>query len=429
MPAMPSPASPSGVTKTHWPAMMIIGAMFFIFGFVTWLNGPLISFVKLAFTLNDFDAFLVPMAFYMSYFFLAIPAAYLLKRTGLKSGMAIGLFMMSVGALVFAQFVNIRIFPGALIGLFVIGGGMSILQTASNPYISILGPIKSAAQRIAFMGIFNKSAGILAPIVLSQLVLSGIGDLSTRVAAADDTAARDEILNSFAHRIYGPYQIIALVLLIVAVAVYFSPLPRITDDANAAPAGTDRKSLFSYPQLWFGCLAIFFYCGTEVMAGDAIGTYGQGFGLPLDQTRFFTSFTLAAMLCGYVCGLILVPKWVSQERYLAFTAALGGVLITGAYFTTGYASVALVAALGFANSMMWPAIFPLGIRGLGRHTEMASAILIMGIAGGAVIPQAFAFFKAHYPFQMVFTTLLVPSYAFIFLFAIFARPRKMPSPG
>jgi FHS family L-fucose permease-like MFS transporter len=127
----------------------IIAVMFFVFGFVTWLNGPLITFVKLAFTLNDVSAFLVPMVFYMSYFFLALPAAALLKRTGMKKGMTAGLFVMAAGAVAFGQFATMRIFPGALSGLFVIGAGLAILQTAANPYISIVGPIESAAQRIA----------------------------------------------------------------------------------------------------------------------------------------------------------------------------------------------------------------------------------------------------------------------------------------
>ncbi len=423
---MPSPETPSQHhlrTTTQWSAMAIIGAMFFIFGFVTWLNGPLITFVKLAFALSDFDAFLVPMAFYMSYFVLSVPAALLLKRTGLKSGMAIGLFVMAIGALVFGQFATVRIFPGALGGLFVIGAGLTILQTAANPYVSILGPIDGAAQRIAFMGICNKLAGIAAPIVIGQLVLTGMGDLSARIAATTGSAAREAILTTFATRIYQPYQLMAAVLLCLAIAIYFSPLPNITDSVNPASRSEGKRSVFLYPRLWLAFLAIFFCVGVEVMAGDAIGTYGSGFGLPLDQTRFFTSFTLVGMLAGYVCGLVMVPKHISQARYLGLSAVLGIVLTIGAFVTTGYISVGFVAALGFANAMMWPAIFPLGIRGLGRHTEMGSAILIMGIVGGAILPQAYAYFKAHFPFQLVFMALMVPSYLFIFLFANLANSK------
>jgi glucose/galactose transporter len=407
--------------------MAIIGALFFIFGFVTWLNGPLITFVKLAFTLDDVSAFLVPMAFYMSYFFLSLPAAAILKATGMKKGMALGLLVMAVGAALFGQFATMRIFPGALFGLFVIGAGLSLLQTASNPYISILGPIDSAAQRIAFMGICNKLAGILAPLVVGGLILNGVGELDAQVKAADP-ATREVLLNAFAHKIHLPYLGMALLLAILAFLVAKSPLPEISDRANDAPAASGKKdSLWVQGQLWLGFICLFFYVGVEVMAGDAIGTYGHGFGLPLDQTKFFTSFTLVAMLAGYVVGLIVIPKFISQARYLAFSAVLGVVFSVCAYLTKGYVSVGFVAALGFANAMMWPAIFPLGIKGLGRFTETGSAIMVMGIAGGAVLPQLFAYFKATHDFQLVFLLLMTPAYLYILLFALFAGRKTKPA--
>ena len=190
----------TGTAKSPLMPMAIIGGMFFIFGFVTWLNGPLITFVKLAFRLDDVSAFLVPMAFYMSYFFLSLPAAAILRRTGMKGGMALALLVMAIGAALFGQFVDMRLFPGALTALFIIGAGLSILQTASNPYISILGPIDSAAQRIAFMGICNKLAGALAPLAFAAVVMSGIDGLADRVAAAGP-ADREVLLNAFAHKV------------------------------------------------------------------------------------------------------------------------------------------------------------------------------------------------------------------------------------
>ena len=168
--------------------------------------------------------------------------------------------------------------------------------------------------------------------------------------------------------------------------------------------------------MWLGALCIFMYVGAEVMAGDAIGTYGAGFGLLPDQTKFFTSFTLFGMLLGYVVGLLVIPHFVSQSRYLAFSSLLGVALTIAAYATTGMASVACVAALGFANAMMWPAIFPLAIQGLGRFTERGSALLIMGISGGAVIPQLFVHLKETMHFQLVFALLMVPCYLYILYF-------------
>ena len=415
-------AAPSAAARSQFGSIAIIGALFFIFGFVTWLNGPLITFAQLAFQLDEVNAFLILTAFFLSYFFLAIPSSWILKRTGMKKGLALGLFVMAVGAALFGEFCTQRWYPGALGGLFVIGGGLALLQTASNPYISILGPIESAAQRIAVMGICNKIAGILAPLAIGMLVMDGIGDLSAQVAAADP-ATREQLLDAFAAKIHLPYLAMAGLLALLAIGVLFSPLPEIDPKTANATAGAGdaagkNGSIFRFSHLWLGALCIFTYVGAEVMAGDAIGTYGAAFGLPLDQTKFFTSFTLGAMLLGYVAGLLAIPRFVSQQVYLKWSALLGVLLVTGAYFTDGYVSVGFVAALGFANAMMWPAIFPLAIQGLGRHTELGSALLVMGIVGGAIIPRLFAGLKQDHDFQLVFLLLMVPCYLYILYFAM-----------
>ena len=415
MSAVDSAASPS----RYFAATITIGILFFIFGFVTWLNGPLITYVKLAFDLDDVNAFLVPMAFYLSYLFLALPASWILARTGMKRGMALGLFTMAGGAALFGQFATLRIYPGALTGLFVIGAGLALLQTAANPYISILGPIESAAQRIAFMGICNKFAGIVAPILLGIFVLKDIGGFADKVAAASG-ADKQAMLNEFAAKVHMPYMLMAGLLALLGVWILRSVLPEIdarTANADAGRKNADRRSVFGHRHLWLGVLCLFVYVGVEVMAGDAIGTYGQGFQLPLDETKFFTAFTLTAMLIGYFAGLMLIPRFVSQQAYLAFSAVLGLVFCAAAYATRDYVSVGFVAALGFANAMMWPAIFPLAIRGLGRHTELGSAFLIMGIAGGAIIPQLFARLKTPENFQLVFCAIMLPCYAYILYYA------------
>ena len=411
-------------------SIAIIGALFFVIGFFTWINGPLIAFVRLAFDVNEIYAFLVLMVFYLSYFFLALPSSWLLKRTGMKKGLALSLMAMALGAAMFGEFATQRVFAAALGGLFVIGGGLALLQTAVNPYISILGPIEGAAQRIALMGICNKVAGILAPLLIGTLVLHGIGDLATQVASAD-AMEKTRLLTEFAAKIHTPYLTMAGVLVVLAIAIWFSPLPELkASEVNAAPIpvpGTrERSSIFQFPHVWLGALCIFVYVGVEVMAGDAIGTYGNGFHLPLDHTKYFTSGTLACMLLGYLAGLVVIPRFVSQERYLGFSAILGVVFAIGAFLTHDYLSVAFVAALGFANAMMWPAIFPLAIRGLGRFTEMGSALLIMGIAGGAIIPQLFAILKQQMDFQLVFALLVVPCYLYILYYAWRGHRAGMP---
>lgn len=406
-------------------SIAIIGVLFFVMGWFTWINGPLIQFVGLAFDLNTFSAFLVTFVFYLSYFCWAMPASLILDRTGMKKGMAIALWVMAAGALAFGQFCVQRWYPGALAGLFVIGAGLAILQTAANPYISILGPIESGAQRIALMGICNKVAGMAAPFLLGTLVLHGMGDIADQVAGAD-AAAKERILDGFAAGIHAPYLLMAAVLAALGVAILFSPLPDVRAEGGRKAGAGDAGRLSDYPHVWLGALAIFVYVGAEVMAGDAVGVYGREAGIPLDQTKFFTMYTLGAMLVGYVAGFVLVPRFVSQQRYLAFSAVLGMVLSACAFLAQGYASVACIFALGFANAMMWPAIFPLSVHGLGRLIERGSALLIMGIAGGALVPQLFAWLLdvAPHRFQLWFFVLMLPCYLYILYFAV--RGHRVP---
>ena len=411
-------------TKSNYAtSMAIIATLFFVFGFVTWINGPLIFYVKLAFRLDtDSKAFLVTTAFYMAYFFLALPSSWILQKTNMKRGMALGLLEMAIGTFVFGTFATHRNYPLALAGLFIIGSGLSLLQTASNPYVSILGPIESAAKRISIMGICNKTAGILSPIILSLFVLKGINKLEEKVNSAPTEEVKEAILNDFASKVYVPYLIMAVILLILALWILRSPLPEIKgSEANAAPGGDLQKSktsIFQFPHLWLGAACIFVYVGVEVMAGDAIGIYGKGFNIPTDQTKYFTSFTLGAMLLGYIAGLASIPKYISQQKALTVSAILGILFTAGAFLTSKYISVGFVAALGFANAMMWPSIFPLAINRLGKFTEKGAAILIMGIVGGAIIPKAFASLKEHYNFQTVFFALMIPCYFYILYYSV-----------
>ena len=412
---------PNGGTNRN--AIVIIGILFFVFGFVTWLNGPLITYVKLAFGLDtDSKAFLVTTAFYMAYFFLALPSSWILEKTGMKKGMSLALVVMAIGTFVFGQFATHRDYTMSLVGLFIIGSGLSLLQTASNPYISIIGPIETAAKRISIVGICNKAAGILSPIIISALVLKDIDKLEDQVKAAPDAASKDALLTSFAANIYTPYVIMAVALAGLAFWILRSPLPELkAAEANKTVhtgSNGQKTSLFQFPHLWLGAVCIFVYVGVEVMAGDAIGTYGQGFGIPAAETKYFTSITLAAMLVGYLAGLVAIPKYLSQSAALKISAILGILFTAGAFVTKGYVSVGFVAALGLANALMWPAIFPMAIAGLGRFTEKGAAVLIMGIVGGALIPKAFAAFKETYHFQTVFFVLMVPCYLYILFYAV-----------
>jgi FHS family L-fucose permease-like MFS transporter len=409
--------------KTVLNPVIIVGALFFIFGFVTWMNGTLIPFLRLACNLKtDAEAFFVTFAFYMAYFFLAIPSSAVLKITGMKAGMSWGLLVMAMGALIFIPAANSRSFGLFLTGLFVQGMGLALLQTASNPYISIIGPIESAAKRISIMGICNKTAGILSPLILSTIVLKNANDLQEKINAASDISTKENLLNELSGRIIYPYIVMAIVLFILAIMIRKSPLPDIdASKANAEQAGQsvagNKTSVLQFPHLLLGVLCIFVYVGVEVMAGDAIGIYGKSFGIPLDEYKYFTSITLGCMLIGYLIGIFTIPKYISQEKALRISAIVGILFSIGAFATKGYISVGFVAALGLANALMWPAIFPLAINRLGRFTERGSALLIMGIAGGAIIPLLFGYLKATINFQLVFLALMLPCYLFILYYA------------
>lgn len=407
--------------------IVIIGLLFFIFGFVTWLNGTLIPFLKQACELSNQQALFVTFAFYISYFFLAIPSSFILKRTGFKNGMALGLVVMALGCLVFIPAANARAFELFLVGLFVQGMGLALLQTASNPYISIIGPIESAAQRISIMGICNKVAGFLSPIILSSIVLKNASAVQEQIVAAD-AAARTELLDTLAQRVIAPYVVMAVVLVGLAFMIRASRLPEI-DIAKAGSAGEGSsegavRSIFSYPNLWLGVLALFLYVGAEVMSGDVIALYGAYLGFSPDISKFFTSLTLLAMLFGYVLSIIFIPKFISQQRYLLYSAVLGIVLTIVAYLTTGKLALASIVLMGVANAVMWPAIFPLAIRGLGRHTQMGSALLVMGIAGGAVIPQVYALLEKNGNPPLALLLTLLPCYLYILYYGAAGHKSK-----
>jgi MFS transporter, FHS family, L-fucose permease len=379
----------SNNSKDNILSVAIIGMLFFIFGFVTWLNGTLIPFLKISCELNNAQAYFVTFAFYISYFVMALPSSWVLHRTGFKGGMALGLMVMSIGTLFFVPAANTRTFGLFLTGLFIQGTGLSILQTASNPYITIIGPMESAAKRISIMGICNKLAGVLSPLILGAIVLKNADAVREKLLTTLDPSAKEALLNQMAAKVIMPYIVMAITLIILAVLVRISPLPDIDTDKeedHVNESNADKKSIFQFPHLLLGFVAIFLYVGAEVIAGDTIILYGQAQGIALAEAKIFTSYTLFAMVIGYIIGIITIPKYIRQENALGISAVLGLILSMLAIYTSGFTSVLFIAILGFANAVMWPAIWPLAIKGLGRFTKTGSAILIMGIAGGATLP-------------------------------------------
>lgn len=365
---------------------IILGALFFIFGFVTWLNGTLIPYLKIACELNTFQSLLVAFAFYISYFVTALPSSWILQKTGLKKGMMLGLFVMAAGALIFIPAANTRTYGLFLSGLFIIGTGLSILQTASNPYVTIVGPIESAARRISIMGICSKIAGVLAPIILGSIILADADTLVNDLQNLDE-AQKNLRLNELASRVVQPYSLMAGILSVLALMIRFSPLPELEEqNEDLQQSDNPKTGVMQYPNLVLGVVALFLYVGVEVMAGDTIGTYGQSQGIALSEAKYFTAYTLIAMIVGYIVGVIAIPKFISQSKALAISAVTGIIFSIIAIMTSGYTSVLFIALLGLSNALMWPAIWPLAIDGLGKYTKTGSALLIMSIAGGALLP-------------------------------------------
>lgn len=377
-------------TQSNKTAIAIIAGLFFIFGFITWVNGALIPFMKTINELTEAQSYLVASASYISFVVMALPASYLLNKIGYRKGMSIGLFLMAAGALVFIPAAEARTYWMFLTGIFIQGTGMTILQTAANPYITILGPIESGAKRIAIMGIANKVAGALGSVIFGALLLSGIDEVKEIVnqVSLDEKAI---LLDQMADSVFVPYLVMSAVLFVLGLLMRRAPLPHVEAEASLeeeTQAGS-KKTIFQYPQLWFGMLTLFVYVGAEVIAGDTIIAYGLALGISASKAKFFTTFTLMAMVGTYALGVALIPKHLSQNKALQISSVIGLVFSFCIISTTGFTSVLFVAALGIANALVWPAVWPLTLDGLGRHTKTAAAMLIMAISGGAIIPPLY----------------------------------------
>lgn len=404
----------SNKNNNYLGPLIIIGILFFVFGFVTWVNATLISFFRKAFSLDNASSYLVTFAFFISYTIMAIPSSIVLKKTGFKNGMALGLLIMAVGTLIFIPAAQIASYPLFLAGLFTIGIGLTLLQTASNPYVTILGPKESAAQRISFMGIANKLAGVISQYIFAGILLTG---------GAVAVSAQEEL-----QKVEVPYMIITAVLVVLAIVVRTTKgLPEVEaeeEPVEAGNAGLQRTSIWQFPNLVLGIMAIFCYVGVEVIAADTVINYGIALGFEEEQASKFGIYTLGGMMLGYVLGILLIPKVVSQTRYLVFSGIMGIGFSLLALFTSGIVSVYCIALLGFAHAVVWPALWPLALDGLGKFTKTASALLIMGISGGAVLPMVYGAIADQIGSEQQAYWLLIPLYGYILYYALIGHKKK-----
>jgi FHS family L-fucose permease-like MFS transporter len=431
----------NGISRKDYVfSITIIGLFFFIFGFVTWLNGVLIPFLRTACELSDFQAYFVTAAFYISYFVMALPSSVILKKTGFKFGMAIGLWIMAIGALIFIPAAITRMYGLFLTGLFVQGTGLALLQTAVNPYVTIIGPRESAAKRISIMGIANKFAGVIAPIILATIVLKDSHILEEKLAQSVDAASRAILLDEMARNVIMPYIVMAIVLFFLGLLLKFVHLPEVdteAEDESVGIANIKKTSIWQFPHLLLGVVTLFFYVGVEVIAGDSIIRYGQSLDIPMDSSKYFTSLTMVAMIIGYLLGIVLIPKYLKQANALKICTILGVIFSFGAILTPAEkvftmpfidlvtfkplelilpVTVLFVALMGLANSLVWPAVWPLALNGLGKFTKTASAMLIMAIAGGALLPLLYGKLTDIFSAQSAYW-LCLPCYLVIMFYA------------
>jgi glucose/galactose transporter len=418
--------------KDTWISIAIIGVLFFVFGFVSWINAILIPYFKIAFTLSNFDSYLVAFAFYISYLVMSVPASYLLKAVGFKKGMMFGFFIMAVGAYIFIPAAMGRTYEVFLLGLFTLGTGLAVLQTAANPYVTILGPKDKAVQRISVMGIFNKGAGILAPIIFAAVVLRvGDTELFNQLETMGELE-KNTVLDELIRRVITPYAVVGTVLVSLGILVRFSPLPEIDtehESAELAEANSSKTSILQFPHLILGAFAIFLHVGTQVIAIDTVIGYANSFGIGLMEAKVFPSFTLGFTIIGYLIGISLIPKMISQVNILRICTLLGTTFTLLILFTSGEVtlfgintdvSIWFVVLLGLANSLVWAGIWPLALDGLGRFTKLGASIMIMGLCGNAIMPLIYGYLADLYDVRVAYWVLF-PCYLYLVYYAAYGH--------
>lgn len=418
--------------KQYFISLTILAGMFFIFGFVSWVNSILIPYFRIACELTHFESYFVAFAFYIAYFVMAIPSGILLKKVGFKRGIMYGFMLTALGAFLFVPAALVRQFEIFLIGLFSIGTGLAILQTAANPYVTIIGPIESAARRISIMGICNKFAGIISPLIFAALILKADdSELFSLIESGTlDAITKSAMLDELIQRVIVPYAILGGLLVLAGIGIRYSILPEInTNEQNATDekenGHNSKKSIFDFPYLILGALAIFFHVGTQVIAIDTIINYANSMGIDLLEAKVFPSYTLACTMIGYVLGILIIPKYVSQTKALIICTILGLLLSFGVVFADfnvtlfghqANISIFLLCALGFPNALIYAGIWPLSIHGLGKFTKTGSSLLIMGLCGNAILPLIYGYFAEVYDLRIGYW-ILIPCYLYLIFFA------------
>ena len=406
----------SGKQSTLFIPLLLIGILFFVIGFGVGISGFLTPFLQSALNLTVTQSYLVTAAIFSAFLIFGSPAGQLIKKVGYRVSMVIALLVMALGMILFVPSANMASFPVFLLALFVGGIGNTLLQASVNPYVTIVGPMESAAMRMSLMGIMNKLAWWLGPVFLGLFL---------------------DLNNVSLDQVSLPFYIVTGILVALAVFMYFAPLPEVKadgeDESSDAPAtesgsyGNSKKSIFQMPHVLLGVLALFFYVGVETLPMVSIIGYANTvFGEGMTNPESYAKWVPIGMFIGYIFGVVAIPRLISQTKALRLFAIIGVLASTGVLLLPGEIGIYFLVAIGFANSIMWGAIWPLAIADLGKFTKTGSSLLVMAIVGGAIFPLLFgaiidlfqsgiaptvANYKAAY-------TIFLPAYLFILYFAV-----------
>lgn len=426
---------------------IVLTSLFFMWGFTTVLVDALIPRLREVFTLTYFQAGLIQFAFFGAYLVLSLPAGQLITRIGYKKGILVGLATMAAGCLLFIPAAGLRVYVLFMLAMFVLAGGITILQVAANPYVAVLGPEETSSSRLTLAQAFNSLGTTIAPLVSAAYLLSDEIKTTAEIAALDATA-REAYFAAEAGAVQGPFFVMALLLTGLAVAMAMFKLPRLLD-ANQ-PDAFKMRAVLQYPHLLFGAGAIFVYVGAEVAIGSYLVNFFLDMGLPqiVAQTPWMFNLIgtlsgedpstlsdgrLAGTLVAFYWGGAMVGRFLGSGvmRFFAPGKALGtyalvaGGLVSLAIVASGLPAVWTLLAVGLFNSIMFPTIFTLAIRGLGEHTAQGSGLLCMAIFGGAIIPPFYGFMADQVGLQLAFLVCVL-CYLYISWYGFAgSRPRTL----
>ena len=415
--------------RNYYISIAILAFMYFVIGFVSWVNAILIPYFKIVCELTEFLSYLVAFAFYIAYFVMSIPAGMLLKKVGFKKGMMIAFFFLSVGALIFVPAAMTRIYLVFLVGLFTMGTGMAILQTAVNPYVTLIGPIGSTVPRMSIMGVCNKSAGILSPLIFSALVLKASDKALFDALPTMAEAAKSIALNELTQRMMIPYACLSVLLLGAGLFIRYSILPEINTEKESAEVTAShggKTNVLQFPYLVLGVFAIFTHVGTQIISIDTIIPYASSMGVNLLDSKSFPAYVLATMVAGYFIGISFIPKFVSQTNGLRACTISGLILSFFILFVPGQLpfkgqeisiSIWFIVLLGLPNSLVYAGIWPLAIRDLGRFTKTGSSMLIMALCGNALFPLIYGYFADIVGTRPAYW-VLIPCYLYLVFYSV-----------